>query len=81
MKSVYLLWHFRADDEYGDNRKFIGAYRTEDDARSAIERLSVQPGFRDHLNGFAIGECELNKDHWEEGFGVPHPDDDASELR
>jgi hypothetical protein len=51
-----------------DDAKFIGAYRTEDDARCAIGRLRDRPGFRHFPDGFQIEKYELNKDHWTEGF-------------
>jgi hypothetical protein len=68
MESVFVLHHVRADDEYGDDAKLIGVYRSEESARAAISRLSDQPGFRDHVAGFEIGPYPLDKDHWEEGF-------------
>jgi hypothetical protein len=48
--------------------KLIGAYREEAGAQAAIARLLFLPGFRDHPAGFQISECELDKDHWEDGF-------------
>ena len=68
METVHLLWHIRSDDEYGENAKLIGVYRTAVDARGAIERLRTQPGFSDYPSGFEINAYELNKDHWTEGF-------------
>jgi hypothetical protein len=43
-------------------------YRTDQDARAAIERLRNQPGFRSFPKGFKIEKYELIKDHWTEGF-------------
>lgn len=68
MNSVFVLHHLHSDDEYGDDAKFIGVYRSRANAEAAIARLSVQPGFRDHCHGFTIDEYELDKDHWCEGF-------------
>ena len=59
--------------------KLIGAYRSSAAARAAIERLRTQPGFCDHPRlldprsdgeaaEFYIGQYELDKDHWTEGF-------------
>lgn len=70
MNSAFILHHVRADDEYGDDAKLIGVYRSRPAADAAITRLSSQPGFRDFPTGFTIGEYELDKDHWCEGFGV-----------
>jgi hypothetical protein len=47
--SVVLLWHVHRDDD-----KLIGVYRSEDDARAAIERLRDKPGFKDAPDGFAV---------------------------
>jgi hypothetical protein len=44
MEAVFILHHVRAEDEYGDDAKLIGAYRTESDAKAATKRLSGQPG-------------------------------------
>lgn len=68
MDKVYLLEHVRSDDEYGDDAKAIGIYRSEESARAAIARLSDRPGFRDHPNGWNIDCYQLDQDHWEEGF-------------
>ncbi|MCR5872637.1 MULTISPECIES: hypothetical protein [unclassified Sphingomonas] len=68
MEHVYLLHHIREDDEYGDDAKLIGVYRSEASAKLAIDRLSSQPGFRDYPAGFEIGKYALDHDHWEEGF-------------
>jgi homoserine kinase type II len=76
MDAVYLLHHVRKDDKYAEDAKLIGVYRTEADARAAIERLKNQPGFRHFPDGFQYERYELNKDHWTEGFVtvVNHPD-------
>jgi hypothetical protein len=76
MDEVYLLWHLHEFEGGEDDAKLIGAYRTDDDARAAIERLRVQPGFRRFPDGFKIDKCPLNKDHWTEGFvtAVSRPD-------
>ncbi|MCA1936095.1 MAG: hypothetical protein LDL37_11610 [Asticcacaulis sp.] len=68
IEKVYILHHLREDDEYGDDAKLIGVYRSEDAARLAIFRLKDKPGFRDHSKGFGIDEYYLDRDHWIEGF-------------
>lgn len=68
MESVYVLHHVREDDEFADDAKLIGIYRTEASAKEAIERLTPQPGFRDYPKGFQVEPYELDKDHWVEGF-------------
>ncbi len=36
-------------------------------------RLVKQPWFRDFPDNFSIDEYEIDKDHWQEGFGGPDP--------
>ena len=66
--SVWLLWFEQERDDGDDTELLIGVYRTEEAARSAIERLKDQPGFRDYPQGFNSYEAVLNKDNWTEGF-------------
>jgi len=80
MERVYILHHVRRDDEYGDDAKLIGVYRTEEKAKEAIERLSPQPGFRDHPEGFQIDPYELDEDNWTEGFGFITSGDESLEA-
>jgi hypothetical protein len=68
MNTVYILHHVRSDDDYGDDAKLIGVYRSEDAAAAAVSRLKDQPGFRDHLSGFHAEAYRLDQDHWTEGF-------------
>lgn len=68
MTHVYVLQHVHAAPNGEEDVKLIGVYVTEADAQVAVSRLSQQPGFRDHPEGFHISRYELNKDHWTEGF-------------
>jgi hypothetical protein len=44
MDAVVILWHVRpAGDDDDEDEKLIGVYRTEDDARAAVERLAINP--------------------------------------
>ncbi len=72
MRSVFILWHIH---EFGgeSDEKLIGVYETQDDAESAIARLSEKPGFKDTSHGFEICEYELGKDHWIEGYFTAQP--------
>ena len=70
MISVFVVHHVRPEDQYGDHAKLIGVYSLRETATAAIERLSAQPGFRDHPAGFSVIEYPLDKDHWTEGFGI-----------
>ena len=67
--KVYVLQHSYEVAECGhDITKFIGVYTTRDAAQAAIERLSLQPGFRDSINSFCVDEYEVDQDHWAEGY-------------
>ena len=48
--------------------KLIGVYSSEENAQSAIVRLSQQPGFVDQPDGFHIDRYGVDQDHWTEGF-------------
>jgi hypothetical protein len=66
--SVFLLWYVHAPDTDAENEFLIGAYRTEQDAKDAVERLKNKSGFANAPGGFQIDRYELNKDHWTDGF-------------
>jgi hypothetical protein len=70
MNSVWLLWFVHNRDAEGEDELLLGVYRTEQDAKAAIDRLATKRGFVDEPSGFEICEYELNKDHWTEGFIV-----------
>ena len=68
MTTVFVLHHVRKCDEFGDDAKLIGVYSSDASAQTAKERLSIQPGFREHPEGFEISRYVLDIDHWTEGF-------------
>ena len=79
MYRVFVVQHLHRLPSGADDLKMIGVYRTEANARAAVERLAGKPGFCSHAHiidddhgdddrGFHINECELDKDHWTEGF-------------
>jgi len=71
MGTVFILQHERPETEdCMEDVKFIGAYSSEASAQAAVERLRIQPGFRDYPDDFTIDEYEVDKDHWTEGFTV-----------
>ncbi len=73
MKSVFIVFHARETSNGVDSVKMIGAYSSKQAGESAILRLIKQPGFRDLPDGFSVDEYEIDKDHWQEGFGGPDP--------
>ena len=81
MDSVFVVEHLHTHDDGEECWKRIGIYRTRGDALEAINRATKLPGFCeypgliDHSNpesihGFNIDECQLNVDHWVEGFST-----------
>ena len=79
MKSAFLLQHLHVISEDNECAKIIGLYASKEEAISAIERLSTQPGFSDFPklidpleddaeSGFYIDEYKIGKDHWAEGY-------------
>ena len=68
MDSVVLLWHVHEMPDGHDDEKLIGVYRTDEEARAAIERLRDKPGFRDRPEGFEYFTYQLNRDGWTEGY-------------
>ena len=80
MTSVFIVQHLHRHPGGEEDVKMIGAYRTMESARAAVERLRFQPGFRElpfivdfekdiDDQGFHISEYPLDKDHWSEGYG------------
>ncbi len=51
MAVVYVLWHVHTVNDR-DNEKLVGVYRSEKDAKAAIERLKNKPGFKEKQDGF-----------------------------
>ena len=70
MTVCYILLHYYEDDYGCDEVKLIGIYSSTENAEKAIERLRLQPGFRDKPNDFTIERYEVDKDHWTEGFVI-----------
>ena len=71
MKNVFVLQHARERLGGEEDVKFIGVYSSEVAAKEAVRRLQSVAGFRDFPDGFYIDEYEIDKDHWQEGFGTP----------
>ncbi|CAB1075435.1 hypothetical protein D1AOALGA4SA_3255 [Olavius algarvensis Delta 1 endosymbiont] len=69
MNTVFVLEHSYELSATGEQKtKLIGVYSSRKKAENAIERLVLQPGFKDFPDYFNIDEYVLNQDHWEEGF-------------
>jgi rRNA processing protein Krr1/Pno1 len=48
MESVFVVQHMHVLPSGEDDVKLVGVYQSLEAARSAVERLRTQPGFRDH---------------------------------
>jgi len=73
--DVFLVWHVHAIEEGNDDEKLIGVYSSEETARAAVARLSLQSGFRETTNGFHVSRYTVDEDHWTEGFVTVRPGD------
>jgi hypothetical protein len=71
--DVYALHHVHEIDTDNEDVKLIGVYSTEDEAKTAIERLSGQPGFCETPQGFHIDRYTLDRDNWTEGYVTMYP--------
>lgn len=67
-EKVFILHHIHELPNGEDDVKFIGVYRTNQDALSAIERAKILPGFSECPDGFDIQEYQVGKDHWVDGY-------------
>ncbi len=70
MDRVFVLQHTADYADGSEDVKFISVYSSRPAAEAAIRRLTQQPGFAEHGEGFDIDEYDLDKDHWVEGFGI-----------
>lgn len=70
MTKVYVVQHVRSLGGGDEDVKFIGVYSSHEKAQAAIGRLRQAPGFSGAPAGFHIGEYELDKDQWVEGYST-----------
>jgi hypothetical protein len=69
MKQIlYRLTHDFETPESPDNGRVIGFYSTHAKAEAALKRISKYSGFSEYPDGFVIGECVVDQDHWTSGF-------------
>jgi hypothetical protein len=64
--QVYLLYHIRESGQL----LFVGAYSSEADAKAAIERSKLKPGFAQFPDDFEIHSYELGVELWPDGSSV-----------
>jgi hypothetical protein len=74
--QVFILYHIREEGQL----LLVGAYRSEEDAKAAIERLKGKPGFAQYPDDFEYHAYDLGADIWGEGFtddDPPIPDSES----
>jgi hypothetical protein len=73
--DVWVLWHTAVEDDEPDI-KLIGVYSSRKSADDAVERLQIQPGFRESPDvvddgeaaGFFVAKYTMDSDNWSAGF-------------
>ncbi|HKF51284.1 MAG TPA: hypothetical protein VKB26_03140 [Candidatus Acidoferrales bacterium] len=65
---VYGLWFVQERENVEDIECLIGIYKTEADAKAAIEQVKDKKGFIDFPQGFEIHEYLLGRTGWLDGF-------------
>jgi hypothetical protein len=66
--NVFVLHHTYGCSE-SETYKLIGIFSSEELAKSAVYAHSQLPGFKDYPDGFEISLYQIDKSHWDEGFG------------
>jgi hypothetical protein len=67
-RSVFLVQHVHEFPDGTEEVKLIGVHSSPANARAAVARLRLQPGFAETPKGFSIDEYDLDLDHWAEGY-------------
>ena len=67
--KAYVLTHSYEDDDHEDT-KLLGVFTSRELATEASKKLVALPGFRDWPDGFSVGEYEVDRLGWAEGFGA-----------
>jgi hypothetical protein len=66
--TVWLLWFEKERENEEDIELLIGVYRTEADAKSAINHVKDQPGLKEYPEGFNVYEYTVGENSWTQGF-------------
>lgn len=77
-QEVFLLWHDHRFENGSHDELLVGVYRSEQQAKTDIERLRVKPGFADRPDAFSISMYELDKCYWPEGYTADECESDTS---
>jgi hypothetical protein len=68
MTEIFVVQHVNEHEDGSEDVKFIGVYSERTSAEAAVQRLGLQPGFRDRPEGFSIDGYTLGEDHWTGGY-------------
>lgn len=84
--QAFVVQHIQGLGDDREDVKFIGVYASEAAANDAVARLTKQPGFCAHAEGFSVEAHELDQTQWAEGFvtipreGVAAKPEERSDL-
>ncbi|NGM22633.1 hypothetical protein G3576_21650 [Roseomonas stagni] len=81
MQRVWRLRHYKVAedaDERIDPRVMmqffeLGTFTSRELAEAAVQRLVLQPGFRDYPGGFRLFEYVVDRDVYPEGYDADTP--------
>jgi hypothetical protein len=77
MSTGFLLQHIHEFEDGHEDVKLIGVYSSEALARTAHQRVSDQPGFRELPEGFEISEHRIDGNiGWRKGYVTVQPDEE-----
>jgi hypothetical protein len=68
MDKVFVLQHVHPFDDGEEDVKLIGVFSVRSRAEEAIAYLLLQPGFKEHPDGFHLEEFCLDEYFWKEGY-------------
>lgn len=68
MRKVYQGYHSYDDSNDCQHSRLVGHFSSKALAEEAVIRLKDRPGFRDHPEGFYVGEAMIDVIMWQEGF-------------
>ncbi|MGW0177793.1 hypothetical protein [Nocardia sp. NPDC003345] len=66
-ESVFLVEHVYRDHAVVEVKR-IGVYASAEEARSAVTRLRIRPGFSDHPDEFVVRDYVVDRDYWTNGY-------------
>lgn len=71
--KVFVVQHCYQTSDGDEETKMIGVYSSPETAEQAIQRLKLQPGFRDTPDCFFTDQYLVDEDNWKEGYIMTAP--------